>query len=166
MNNIPLHPMIVHFPIVLAILLPIFALAALAIIRRGRDGRVWIVPFALAVLLAGSAFVAVRTGETEEERVERVVPENVLHEHEEAAERFLVVAGLIAGIAALGLVRGTVGSAARLVVTVGSFVIVLLGVRVGQAGGELVYEHNAAAAYSQTAAGVKPPSADADRDAP
>src|SRR5688572_6214193 len=147
MNNIPLHPMIVHFPIVLAILLPVFALAALTIIRRRHNIGVWIVPFALAVLLAGSAFVAMRTGEAEEERVENVVPENVLHEHEEAAERFLVVAGLIAGIAALGLVRGTIGSAARIVATAGSLVIVLLGVQVGQAGGALVYEHNAGAAY-------------------
>ena len=153
MNNIPLHPMIVHFPIVLAILLPVFALAALTIIRRRRNVGLWIVPFALAVLLAGSAFVAMRTGEAEEERVENVVPENVLHQHEEAAERFLVVAGLIAGIAALGLVRGTIGSAARIVATVGSLVIVFLGVQVGQAGGALVYEHNAGAAYVSSGGG-------------
>lgn len=147
MNNIPLHPMIVHFPIVLAILLPIFALGALLIIRRRNSVGVWLVPFALSVVLAGSAFVAMRTGEAEEERVENVVPEGVLHDHEEAAEQFLVIAGLIAGIAALGLARGTIGSAARIVATVGSLVIVFMGVRVGQAGGALVYEHNAGAAY-------------------
>ena len=35
----PLHPAVVHFPIVIAIFLPLVALAALAYIRRGVDGR-------------------------------------------------------------------------------------------------------------------------------
>jgi hypothetical protein len=41
-----------------------------------------------------------------------------------------------------------VGSAARLVATAGSLIIVLAGFQVGRAGGELVYEHNAGAAYA------------------
>jgi hypothetical protein len=141
--------MIVHFPIVLSILLPIFAIGALWAIRRNPAGRVWAVPFALAVVLAGSAFVATRTGENEEERVEKVVPENVLHQHEAAAERFLVLAAIVAGVALVGLAGGVIGSAARLVATAGSLIIVFAGFQVGKAGGELVYEHNAGAAYAQ-----------------
>ena len=34
MSNVPLHPMIVHFPIVLSILLPIVALAAIWALRK------------------------------------------------------------------------------------------------------------------------------------
>jgi hypothetical protein len=139
--------MIVHFPIVLAVLLPMLAVAALLMIRRRGDARLWIMPFALSAVLAGSAFVAVRTGEAEEERVEEVVAENALHEHEEAAEQFLVVAALVAAIAALGLATGTVGTAARLVATAGSLMILLMAVRVGEAGGALVYQHNAGSAY-------------------
>lgn len=149
MNNLPIHPMIVHFPIVLSILLPIFAIGTLWAIRRKAATRLWAVPLALAVVLAGSAFAATRTGEQEEERVENVVPENVLHQHEEAAERFLVLAFLVAGIALIGLTRGVVGSAARLVATAGSLIIVFAGFQVGKAGGELVYQHNAGAAYAQ-----------------
>jgi len=41
----PLHPAVVHFPIVLALLLPIFAIGALWTIRRGaRPRRAWGIP--------------------------------------------------------------------------------------------------------------------------
>ena len=153
MSNLPVHPMIVHFPIVLSILLPVFAIGTLWAIRRTQVVRTWAVPLALAIILAGSAFAATRTGEQEEERVERVVPENVLHEHEAAAERFMVLAFLVAGVALVGLTRGVVGSAARLVATAGSLVIVLAGFQVGRAGGELVYQYHAGAAYAPTGGG-------------
>jgi uncharacterized membrane protein len=150
MGSLPNHPMIVHFPIVLAILLPLFAVGALWVIRSRPDSRrAWAIPLALSVLLFGSAFVATRTGEAEEERVEEVVPERALHEHEEAAERFLVLAGIVAAVALAGMARGITGSAARLVATAGSLVVVFAGYQVGHAGGELVYVHNAGAAYTQ-----------------
>jgi hypothetical protein len=108
------------------------------------------VPLLLSVGLVASAFVATRTGEAEEDRVERVVSEASLHEHEEAAERFLAIAAVVAVIALAGLARGTIGTAARLVATAGSLVILFAGFQVGKAGGELVYVHNAASAYAQT----------------
>ena len=146
---IPNHPMIVHFPIVLAILLPLFAVGALWVMRSKETNRqVWALPLAISILLFGSAFAATRTGAAEEERVEDVVPARVLHGHEEAAERFLVLAGIVTVVAAVGLARGITGSAARLVATGGSLVVVLAGYQVGHAGGELVYVHNAGAAYS------------------
>ena len=161
MGNLPTHPMIVHFPIVLSILLPIFAIGTLWAIRRSKRARVWALPAVLAVALAGSAFAALRTGENEEERVENVVPEGVLHQHEEAAERFLVLAAILAGVALAGMLGGVVGSAARLVATAGSLVLVFAGFQVGKAGGELVYEHNAGAAYVQAGG---PAGASADND--
>lgn len=152
MNSIPLHPMVVHFPIVLSVLLPLFAIGALWLARRrsSTGARLWMIPAALAVAVAGSAFVATRTGEAEEDRVENVVAENALHQHEEAAETFLVIAGVVAVVALFGFLGGTIGTAARLLATAGSLAILLAGYRVGKAGGELVYEHNAGAAYAQT----------------
>ena len=165
MGNIPLHPMVVHFPIVLAILLPLFAVGALyAISRNARPMRAWALPLAVTVILLVSAFVATRTGEAEEERVEKAVPENVLHLHEEAAERFLVIAGVVALVAVAGLAHGVVGSAARLVATAGSLVIVFAGYQVGKAGGELVYSHNAASVYAQSGAGGENAKQTGDRE--
>lgn len=146
----PLHPAVVHFPIVFAVLLPIVVGVALWAIRRGaRPARAWAIPLALAAALLLSAFVAIRTGEAEEDRVENLVGESVIHEHEEAAERFLVVSAVVLVVAAFGLLRGNLGTAARLLTTAGSIVVLATGVLVGKAGGELVYEHGAAGAYAQ-----------------
>ena len=101
----------------------------------------------LAVALSVSAFVAVRTGEAQEEVVEEVVTRAALHDHEEAGERFLVFAGVLAAIAVVGLAGGAVGHAARVVATGGTFVLLLAGIQVGHSGGELVYTHGAANAY-------------------
>ena len=150
MNGVPLHPMIVHFPMVLVILLPMFAVAALWAIRRGvRFRSAWAVPLALSAALAASAFVAVRTGGAEEDRVEAVVSERAIHEHEEAAERFLVLSGVLLLVVAGGMLGGAAGTAGRLIGTAGALALVVAGVQVGKAGGELVYVHGAAQAYAE-----------------
>jgi uncharacterized membrane protein len=155
---LPLHPVVVHFPIVLAVLLPIFALGALWAIRKGTTPRrAWSVPVAIAAALALSALVAVETGEDQDERVEQVVPEQPLEAHEEAAELFLTLSGGLALVAAAGLVRGRVGGIARGLGTAGAFALVALAVLVGHSGGKLVYEHGAASAYTGATQRVSAP---------
>jgi len=151
----PLHPAVVHFPIVFAVLLPLVALAALLAIRWGaRPLYAWAFPLAISMALTASAWVALETGEAEEDRVEAFVGEAPIHEHEEAAERFLLIAGVMTLVAGLGLTSATVGAAARIVASVGSVVVLAAGVQVGRAGGELVYEHGAAQAYVAPSAGT------------
>jgi len=108
--------------------------------------------------VALSAWAALRTGQAEEERVESVVAESVIEAHEEAAEVFLGAAAgvfvltllallvpgervgrLVAGLALVGMVLGTV-----------------LAIRVGEAGGALVYRHGAAAVYVSAPAAPRP----------
>lgn len=168
----PLHPAIVHFPIVLAVLLPPAALVALLVLRRGRSARsVWAVPLALAAGLALSSWVAVESGEAEEDRAEAVVPRDAIHEHEERAEQFIAFSVVLFGVAAAGMLGGTPGRAARAVATVGALVLLPLGWRVGSSGGDLVYTHGAASAYVDAAAGLPgeaaaPHSEDGDVDDP
>jgi len=151
----PLHPAVVHLPLALAVLLPLIVVGAGVAIHRGAHARpVWLVPVAALVLLAGSAWVATETGEREEDRVEEVLAsERPLHEHEEAAETFLLLSGVVGGIGLLGLAGGRLGAAARWVTLAGSVVLVASAVQVGSAGGELVYEYGAADAYRSNAAG-------------
>ena len=166
MSGLPLHPLVVHFPIVLAILLPISAFVALWAIGKGTTSRrAWAVPVAFAAALALGTFAATRTGEQEEDRVERVVAKGAIHDHEEAGERFLVLSGVLLLVIATGLARGTVGRAARLLGTAGAVALVAAAVQVGHTGGSLVYRHGAASAYAGDSGAILAPVATtAERD--
>ena len=145
----PLHPAVVHFPVVLAFLLPIFAAYALWTIRRGgTPRRAWAIPLGLSAALALSSWVAVKTGEAQDEKVERVVSERPLETHEEAAELFLALSAGLFVVSAAGLVRGKVGTAARVAATVGAAGLVIAATQVGHTGGQLVYRYGAASAYA------------------
>lgn len=145
----PLHPAIVHFPIALAVLLPIGAVAALiAMARRPATGQLpWLAVTGLAVGLAGSTWLALETGEQQEARVESVVSEQPLEIHEDRASTFFAGTLIVLGLAAVGLSRGWAGRLARGGAAVASLALIPLGIRVGGSGGDLVYQHGAAAAY-------------------
>src|SRR5512138_3331770 len=140
----PLHPAVVHFPIVFMILLPIVAIGAVWAIARGRAGRIaWAAPVALAVALAGSSWLAVETGEQQEERVEDTVGEPALESHEESATLFLWLSGAMVVLTGAGLLSGRLGGAARVVAAVGAVGLAAAGARVGHTGGKLVYQYGA-----------------------
>jgi len=146
----PLHPAIVHFPIALSVLLPFFAVGAMWAIRRGSRPRMaWGVTTALFAALSLSSWVAVQTGEQQDERVEEIVAEAPLETHEEAAEAFLLFSLGVLGVAAIGLLPGRVGTGARMLGTLGSVALLGAGYRVGHSGGELVYQYGAASAYTR-----------------
>lgn len=162
----PLHPAVVHLPIALTLLVPVFAVGALIAIRRGaRPLRAWGVTTALLATLSLSAWVSIETGEQQEDRVEQVVPERAISAHEDAAESFLAHSLLVMLIAGVGLMNGKVGTAARLAAAVGTVALVVSGYNVGHSGGELVYEHGAANAYAAgTSAAVAGDRAGGDDD--
>jgi uncharacterized membrane protein len=144
----PLHPAVVHFPIVFMFLLPIAAAVALWAIRRGSRPRLaWAVPTGLALALTLSAWFAVETGESQEERVEHAVGEGALHSHEEGAERFLVLSGVLLLVSGGGLFGGYAGRSARLATLAGALGLAAVGAQVGHTGGKLVYQQGAANAY-------------------
>lgn len=146
----PLHPAVVHFPVVLAVALPFLALAGFLAARRPGAGRYpWGVVVAFAVLLPLSAWAALETGEEQEDTVEAVVGEAPLHRHEEAAEGFLAGAVLLGALALGGLLPRKAGAVARIATVPVAVAVLALAFRVGDSGGELVYRHGAAAAYVQ-----------------
>lgn len=145
----PLHPAVVHFPIVFVMLLPLVAVIAVVMIRRGTAVRLaWLPVVALAAGLSLSSWVALETGEREEEVVEEVVAESAIHDHEEAAELFvwLTAGGLLLALA--GLITGRGGAALRTATIVAALGLTVAGYRVGHSGGSLVYEQGAAVAYT------------------
>jgi uncharacterized membrane protein len=160
----PLHPAIVHFPLVLAVLLPVAAFAALLVIRRASSPRSWLVVVALGGALALSSWLAIETGEEQEEVVEAVVPQSAIHEHEEAGEALLITSGILFLLLAAGVAPGRVGRAARMVSAPASLVLLVMAFRVGDSGGALVYEHGAAAAYVASSGSAQAPADEHDGD--
>ena len=144
----PLHPAVVHLPIALAVIIPAFAILGTWLIYQGfLPARSWALIVLLQALLVGSSWVALETGEEEEERVESVVAEDPIEAHEEAAERFLLLAGIGLLASGAGLLSGRRGATGRIVGTVATVAVLAAGVSVGHSGGELVYKHGAANAY-------------------
>jgi hypothetical protein len=159
----PLHPAVVHFPIVFAILLPLVAAVVLWKIHDGARVRSWGYVALTAALLAGTGIVAKESGEDQEETVEAVVPEAALHDHEEAADTFVLVAWIVLGTALVGLAPGIVGKGARLVTLAGALALAGSAWRVGDLGGKLVYRHGAASAYAADATAQAANAADTTR---
>ena len=152
MSSLPLHPSIVHVPIALSVLMPLVAIGLLvAWWRDWLPRRAWFVGLVLQAILVGSSFVALQTGETDEERVEEVLAsEEPIHAHEEAAEVFFWATIGVLGLFAAGafLPKESTGRAVATAAAVGTLVVAGLGYRVGHAGGELVYKEGAARAYT------------------
>jgi uncharacterized membrane protein len=142
MTDLPLHPAIVHLPLGLAIALPLLAAAvALGALRGWWSPRAWWLVVGLQGLLLAGTGAAWLTGEADEDRVEETRGEALVEAHEEAAGRFLGVAG-VAGVLALAgaLLPAGRGRAAALVaahvalLAAGGQALVT-----GHAGGELVH---------------------------
>jgi uncharacterized membrane protein len=160
----PLHPALVHFPIVFTVLLPLVILGALWMARRNPSRRTWAAPVIVAAALSASAWLAVQTGESQEERVESAVGEAPLEDHEDAASRFLLLSLGVLGIAAVGLAGGAVGKLARGATLAGSLGLAVAGYQVGRSGGELVYQHGAAAVYADAGNTTTRPDKDRERE--
>jgi len=159
------HPKVVHLPMALAVLMPFVATGVALAWWRGWCGRrVWIGVLLLQAVLAGSGFIAMNAGEAEEERVEKLVAEQYIESHEEAAEAFVWASGIMLVFMALPLVlpRGRRRTAAIIGACLGTLLVFGLGYRTGEAGGRLVYEHGAAQAYTRPGGNAWP----ADRTQP
>ena len=151
MDQLLFHPKVVHLPIALAVLMPLVSGGvALAWWRGWLDRRAWVIVVLLQAALAGSGLVAMNTGETEEERVEEIVPERHIESHEEAAEAFLWASAIVLAAMLLPLVlpQGRLRAAATVGACLGTLLVFGLGYRTGEAGGRLVYEHGAGQAYA------------------
>lgn len=157
MDALIFHPKMVHVPMALAVLMPLIAGGVLLAWWRGwLPGRAWVLAVALQGVLAVSGIVAMRSGEAEEDRVEQVVPERFIEEHEDAAKAFVFTSvGVLAAMAAALAFRSRRGAlTVAAASTVGTIAVLALGYRTGQAGGSLVYDQGAAQAYVKGPAAV------------
>ncbi len=144
-----LHPLVVHFPIALLLVAPIFIVLGLAARRNGPAFSV--AALVLMVLGTAGAWVAVATGEASAELADRSPAINAaIEEHEELAETTrLAFTGLTAAFAALVIVPRLMNrqiSRPAMAALHGGFLVLFLGGMVLLAntahhGGLLVHQH-------------------------
>ncbi|MBT5027202.1 MAG: hypothetical protein HOH38_11195 [Nitrospinaceae bacterium] len=147
MFDLPLHPVVVHFPIVLGTLLPVLAFILWATIKKGYlQQRVWVLVAIMALAYGATSLIAMELGEKDEDKVEEIVSERVIEEHEEAAEMIPWVAGTLFLVSFAGLIKKNSHSL-RLGLAALSLVALIPLVDAGHTGGELVYQYGAATAH-------------------
>ncbi len=145
-----LHPIVVHFPIAIFLLVPLLVLASIPLSRR------WARPIhastlALMVIGSGFALLATASGEESAEIVEALYPsaEDAIEEHEEMGElarTLLIVATAVYALVCVVpmLVRRSARAGLIERVAQGSFVVLLIPVllvlaNAAHAGGVLVH---------------------------
>lgn len=149
MNELPLHPRLVHLPLGLGVALPLAAGAVGMLEARGTVSmESWWVVTGLQALLVGSTIGALRSGELARTKVKPLLPDGVLCRHRKASRVFfltslLTLAAMVASAFLVGKAR-TVGVLTSVVL---GGLGLLLGARAGRTGGELVFTHGAAQAY-------------------
>jgi uncharacterized membrane protein len=90
-----LHPLIVHFPIALLLVAPLFIVAGIAL-PRNKAKHAILAGFVLVLLGTGSLIFAVETGEATADQVNKTPQiQSVLHDHEELAETTEAIFGAV-----------------------------------------------------------------------
>lgn len=146
-----MHPLVIHFPIALIIVAPLFVVLGLLIKPRTREFIG--VSALLMILAAGGALLATSTGSAAEHLAEKVPgAKAILHEHEElgeSAEVFAIAlaAALVVGFASLciwrpKLPRGVI-IGFGMVYLVGHAAGMLVVANTAHQGGRLVHEFGA-----------------------
>lgn len=150
MISAPLHPAIVHVPIGISFVLPLFALGATLLLwRRHSHKSVWIMVVVLqAVVLAGGV-ASTNTGEADRRQTVVLVGSRYLDPHEEHGRNFNVSAAisLALGVASLFPGPGAIANASRVAAVAATAASASLAYAAGRSGGELVYRRGAARAY-------------------
>jgi hypothetical protein len=150
-TSLPLHAAVVHLPLGLAFVIPALAAGfAWALWKGAVRPRAWLTIVALQAALLGAGLAATSTGEHEEERVERVVPHEALERHEAYADQFVwaTAVTLVAAVLVLAGRKPAVARSLAVLTVVGTVAVAIAAIRVGHAGGELIYVHNAGSAYA------------------
>lgn len=150
MSDLPLHPALVHLPIGLVFIMPLLILVfTFGVIKKWFTPKTWLVLVLLQVVICGSSYMALETGEEQEDVVERVVEKKYIHFHEEKAEAFfyMTLAALCLSLSVFAIRSKKAVQILPWVYLLTSLGLVFMAYDVGHSGGELVYKHNAGSAY-------------------
>lgn len=139
MNDAHLHLMVNHFPIIGTI----FGLGILIAGIILKNNAVKNVSYFIFIVTAIFAFIGMSTGEGAEELVEDMpsVGKQIIHEHEELAEKLAIVLYILGAVSLFGLYTNFKNSSKAKLTSFLALVIAVVGVvlakSVGTSGGEI-----------------------------
>ena len=144
------HPVIVHFPIVVTALMPFLILIFAYMIKINKmTPRGWLIIIGLQLVVTITGYVALESGEIEEEAVARVVDKTFINQHEEAAEIFVGTSVIVLVLStAVFFLRTEFQFYSKLAIALISIVSTYLGYHAGKLGKDLIYTHGAASVYA------------------
>ncbi len=154
--DLPLHPGLAHLPIGLSFVLPLMTLSvAFAIARTWLPRGAWLLVVMLAGLMTGTGLVTKETGEQEEHRLNNPALEQAIHQHEEAAEWFIIsaVAITLLAVATTFVKNPRAFNVLAFAVGVLAFWPMSVALMTGHHGGSLVFEHGAGQVKATPVAG-------------
>ena len=152
MEGIPTHPVVVHLPLALAVLLPLGTASVGWAVWKGKlPERAWAGIVIAHFVLAASAGAASLLGESDARRIQTRVEASHVEEHEGEGHRLLIGAVIAFGLAVGGLVlRDVKHRRTAIAATIAAgLACAVLAIIAGRGGAELVYKRGAAAAWSE-----------------
>lgn len=146
---VPLHPFFAHIPLVLALFMPVVLWTTIILIARRKIGaQSWWVPVVIQAVIVVFAYIALSSGENEEDLVAQFIPKRFISQHENMAEVFSGLSVLLLGVVmVVNFVNEKVAKKLRVIAALFSFVPLGMGLYVGRLGGEIAYAHGGAEAY-------------------
>lgn len=148
-DGLPLHPLAVHFPVVLSVLIPLlfvfFVMFSKSSQREVTRKFLILIAF-LAALFFLTSLMSTELAEVDEGIVKRVVSHSAIHHHEEWGEKVPWLSGFLFLLSLLLVKRHTSVPLIR-IFAVGSLVICIYVLYVGHTGAELAYKSGAASAF-------------------
>ena len=139
MNDAHLHLLVNHFPLLGTLIATGILIAGILV----RNNVVKNCAYFLFITSAICAIIAMNTGEGAEELVEDLpnIGHQIIHEHEEIAEKFAILMYILGGFSVLGLVANykkhpKFKVLAIIIATLGLITFVI-GTKVGTTGGEI-----------------------------
>lgn len=146
---IPWHPFIVHFPLALSFLLPLGVILVTTLIKKNLlPGRAWIGMILVQMIITGTGYLALETGEDDEKLVKEVVEKLYIQEHEIAAEKYVGVTVLTLSLSvAVYFLSPSLQFPLRIGILLLSLLAAFFAYETGRKGAALVYVHGAPDAY-------------------
>src|SRR5690606_30721136 len=96
---VPNHPLFAHIPLVLALFVPLVLwITTLLITKKKVATSTWAVGVVMQALVVLFAYIALSTGEAEEDLVRQFVDKNFIHQHENTAEIFAGLSVILFGL--------------------------------------------------------------------